>query len=468
MKYGNTLKKNIEPEYSRYYIPYNSMKKNIKMEPKFFVFLLNRYCEIAEDFYIKNKEEKELVYFCLLNVFSILKITKKYNKKNVYNITDKVRVLLLKQTFYKDLINQDFFFKSRLYDDTCNICYDKGNYKLRLNCCGQTVCWNCLLRCYINNYNKCNYCRVYIDTNPIMIALNKMTKTENPFYNYLLRGEKPKKLLMIGIDGLRPDAFLYSNTPNLDKLLKEGVFNFETTVESDTISGPSWASIMTGKSQQETNVYSNETVEDDKYQCKEDIFTKLNGEGIDTISLVSSWPGMKNIVKNSKTKEYIENISVIENDYKMIEKCERYLLSNNINDNFIYLYLNGIDHIGHKYGFTIQSEDYISCIESIDKKLKNTIEIAIENDWSVLVTTDHGGCRKTDLEPKKIDIFDSIFFVSGQVKKRLDGIHGLDIPQHTRTFKLLYGDIVNNQKREIMGNIKSIDTYNDIIGFYNI
>ena len=77
MKYGNTLKKNIESEYSRYYIPYNSMKKNIKMEPNFFVFLLNRYCEIAEDFYIKNKEEKELVYFCLLNVFSILKITKK-------------------------------------------------------------------------------------------------------------------------------------------------------------------------------------------------------------------------------------------------------------------------------------------------------------------------------------------------------------------------------------------------------
>ena len=152
----------------------------------------------------------------------------------------------------------------------------------------------------------------------------------------------------------------------------------------------------------------------------------------------------------------------------MIECCERYISSNNIDNEFTFLYLNGIDDTGHNHGFTIQSKEYISYIETIDKKLKNTIKKAIENKWSILITTDHGGCKKKDLEPKRITIFDSIFFVSGQVKKECVGIHGLDIPQHKRTFKLLYGGIVDNEKREILDNVKSRETFNDIINYFQI
>ena len=469
MKYGNTFRNNIEPEYSRYYIPYNSMKKNIYLKKSFFLLILNRYCEITEDFYLKNKQNKELIYFCLLNVFSIMKITKKYNKKNDYNITDKVRQILNNQTFYKDLINEELFLKDKNCNDPCIICYSKGNYTLKLNCCGQSVCWNCLLRCYTNNYDRCSYCRNFMNTNPIIIALNKITETNNPFYNFLLsENKKPKKLLMIGLDGLRPDALLYANTPNLNNLIQNGVYNFETIVECDTISGPSWASILTGKTQSETGVDCNEIVENNKYKCKEDILTILNSNNISTTSFVSNWIGMKNITKNSKNKEYKGGKNVLENDSKMIECCERYISSNNIDNEFTFLYLNGIDDTGHNHGFTIQSKEYISYIETIDKKLKNTIEKATENKWSILITTDHGGCKKKDLEPKRITIFDSIFFVSGQVKKECVGIHGLDIPQNKRTFKLLYGDIVGNKKREILDNVKSRETFNDIINYFKI
>ena len=102
----------------------------------------------------------------------------------------------------------------------------------------------------------------------------------------------------------------------------------------------------------------------------------------------------------------------------------------------------------------------------MDKKLKNIFDKAIENNWSILITTDHGGCKKTDLDPKRIDIFDTIFFVSGQVKKECVGIHGLDIPQHTRTFKIIYGDIIDNKKREILGYVKSKETYSDILQYF--
>lgn len=467
MKYGNTLKENIESEYSKYYIPYNSMKKNVYLEKTFFLLILNRYCEITEDFYLKNKYEKELTSFCLFNVFSIMKITKKYNKKNNCKITNKVSQILCEKYFYKDLINEELLLKNKKCNEPCIICYDRGNYTLKLDCCKKSICWNCSLKYYANGSNRCSYCRNFMNTNPIIIALNNITETTNPFYNHILcENKEQKKLLVIGLDGLRPDALLYANTPNLDYLIQNGVYNFETIVECDTISGPSWTSIMTGKTQYETGVDCNETVEDDKYVCKEDIFTILNSNNVTTTCYLSNWIGLKNIVKNSKNIEYKDNENVLENDSKMIECCERYISSTNNDDKFTFLYLNGIDDTGHNYGFTIQSKEYISYIEAIDRKLENIIKKVIENKWSLLITTDHGGCKKTDLEPNRINIFDTIFFVSGQVKKECVGIHGLDIPQHTRTFKLLYGDIVENNKRELLGNIKSQNTFHDIINYF--
>ena len=50
-------------------------KKNIFITSEFFIVILSKYCEIADKFYKDNKYNKELIYFCLLNVFSILKIT---------------------------------------------------------------------------------------------------------------------------------------------------------------------------------------------------------------------------------------------------------------------------------------------------------------------------------------------------------------------------------------------------------
>ena len=52
--------------------------------------------------------------------------------------------------------------------------------------------------------------------------------------------------------GMRPDAILYAKTPSMDAVIQTGVFNFDTIVEEDTISGPSWSSILTGLPQSET------------------------------------------------------------------------------------------------------------------------------------------------------------------------------------------------------------------------
>ncbi|MBA4150369.1 MAG: alkaline phosphatase family protein [Verrucomicrobia bacterium] len=63
---------------------------------------------------------------------------------------------------------------------------------------------------------------------------------------------KEKKVLIIGVDGMRPDALAKAKTPRMDELIRNGAFADNTKIlgeryrENNTISGPSWSSILTG------------------------------------------------------------------------------------------------------------------------------------------------------------------------------------------------------------------------------
>ena len=50
-----------------------------------------------------------------------------------------------------------------------------------------------------------------------------------------------QKVLIIGIDGCRPDALEVANTPNLDMLIANGTFTYDAMNEDVTYSGPGWS-----------------------------------------------------------------------------------------------------------------------------------------------------------------------------------------------------------------------------------
>ena len=54
------------------------------------------------------------------------------------------------------------------------------------------------------------------------------------------------KVLLIGIDGVRPDVLTGVPTPNLDGLIGSGAYTAETTTTTPSVSGPSWSSMLTG------------------------------------------------------------------------------------------------------------------------------------------------------------------------------------------------------------------------------
>jgi predicted AlkP superfamily phosphohydrolase/phosphomutase len=61
-----------------------------------------------------------------------------------------------------------------------------------------------------------------------------------------------RKVLFVGIDGVRTDALQTARTPHLDGLRRRGAFAYDTQILgeryrlNDTISAPGWSSILTG------------------------------------------------------------------------------------------------------------------------------------------------------------------------------------------------------------------------------
>ena len=66
-----------------------------------------------------------------------------------------------------------------------------------------------------------------------------------------------RKVLIIGIDGCRSDALQQANTPNIDGLLSNATYSYNSWHTGITWSGPSWSTILTGVNWNKHGVTSN-------------------------------------------------------------------------------------------------------------------------------------------------------------------------------------------------------------------
>lgn len=83
---------------------------------------------------------------------------------------------------------------------------------------------------------------------------------------------KKRKVLFIGIDGVRSDALQQANTPTIDSLMSVGLYTFDSWHCGITSSGASWSDMMTGvweaKHKVTSNSYTNANYDNYPYFIK--------------------------------------------------------------------------------------------------------------------------------------------------------------------------------------------------------
>lgn len=240
-------------------------------------------------------------------------------------------------------------------------------------------------------------------------------------------GARVPKVLLIGIDGVRPDVLAEVDTPNLDALIADGAFSDRANTTRPTISGPAWSSMLIGVWPEKHGVLNN-NFESNRYDEYPDFLTRLEGlrpelrtfAAIDWLPLATDDSGGPLIAGPLDELVALNGYDHgwAAGDGRVVDRAVAELSSEDPDAMFVYL--GNPDETSHESGAI--GEEYREAIALADEHVGALIEALHgrptydREDWLVLISTDHG--------------------------RRADGGHGGASPEETTTFVLAYGPSV--------------------------
>lgn len=213
-------------------------------------------------------------------------------------------------------------------------------------------------------------------------------------------GQKERKALFIGIDGVRSDALQIANTPNIDSLTDSGIYSYDSWHLGVTSSGPSWSSMLTGvweaKHLVTNNSYSGANFGEYPY-----LSNRLKEWNSDLKCVqVFTWNPQGEVGENSGGNVFNSNwdssIDAGDLGQGLVSATAKLQLLDPELD-FLFIHFDETDSAGHGFGFSPDVPQYMNAIEGADAEIGEVIE-ALRNratyddeEWLIVSTTDHGG-----------------------------------------------------------------------------
>ncbi|HEX6925204.1 MAG TPA: alkaline phosphatase family protein [Longimicrobiaceae bacterium] len=221
------------------------------------------------------------------------------------------------------------------------------------------------------------------------------------------------KVILIGIDGVRPDVLRSVPTPNLDSLIRTGAYSDRAQTGLPTISGPGWASMLTGVWKEKHGILSNDfPFPDNGLDRYPDFLTRIERTRPQLRTFaVADWPPL---IEPQTSEERGTAGPVLGQaidarvsydggrlgwgaaDELSVAAAEAELLNNDPDAMFVYL--GNPDEVSHHTG-SIEDE-YMAAIARADRQVGRLVAAIRarpnyeQEDWLILVSTDHG--RTTD------------------------------------------------------------------------
>lgn len=213
----------------------------------------------------------------------------------------------------------------------------------------------------------------------------------------LPNGTSSRKVLVVGMDGLRYDRIAAAKAPTLKSLMANGTFGASLLYANPmaaTSSGPGWSTISTGVWPDKHGVKDN-TFAGKNYGKYPGFLARLNQVRPD-LSLFAAvdWPELDThgTVTPGADAKLVYNNNYVVNDKLITDQTEQVLRAQN--PDVLFVYFGETDEIGHNNGAA--SRKYLDAIDVQDAYLGRLLA-AIQarpsygsESWTVIVTTDHG------------------------------------------------------------------------------
>jgi arylsulfatase A-like enzyme len=234
----------------------------------------------------------------------------------------------------------------------------------------------------------------------------------------LIRSKEPH-MLVISIDGLRPDCMLRADTPNLRALMARGAFTLYARTTDIAITTPSHISMLTGVTPERHGITFNGDPPDDAKILVPTIFDYAHDAGLST-GLAS---GKRKFTLFTWTK-HVDWSALTADTYgpdgPVGAWAEQIIREHK--PRFMFVHFPGADVAGHAIGWG--TPEQIAAIGKIDKAVGGVVQAVqsagLADDTYIIVTADHGGSARSHGHDDPRSRYIPWIFVGPGVRKNFD------------------------------------------------
>lgn len=232
------------------------------------------------------------------------------------------------------------------------------------------------------------------------------------------------KIVLISVDGMRPDGFLQCGNPYIENLMGMSSYTLNGKTVLPSVTLPCHMSMFHSVPPQRHGIMSNTYVP--QVHTVNGLFEQAK-QGGKVSAMFYGWEPLRDISRPGSLTfaEYINAYTADGTDGMLTDSALKCIEKNS--PDFVFLYMVETDEKGgHDNGW--MSEAYLSYISKAVDNIKRVID-TVGEDYNIIITADHGGHDRGHGSDSPEDTTIPMFFIGDCFEKGkvLDGVTILDI-----------------------------------------
>lgn len=223
-------------------------------------------------------------------------------------------------------------------------------------------------------------------TTPLPTPTTAATATDTPMPTPTLEAGI-KYVVIISIDGLRPDALFLADTPNIDRLKDRGAYSATAQTVKMSVTMPSHASMLSGMIPEKHGFLWGQPYIGWPGMTGPTLFNVARDAGLSTALIAGKEKFSYLHLPNSLDMAFYEEVHDTEVKAQAVKFIESGL------SEVLFIHFPDVDRVGHAYGW--MSPNQLDAIRFVDSLIGEII-LTLENEGYLantllILTSDHGG-----------------------------------------------------------------------------
>ncbi|MBI5168404.1 MAG: alkaline phosphatase family protein [Candidatus Eisenbacteria bacterium] len=206
-----------------------------------------------------------------------------------------------------------------------------------------------------------------------------------------------RHVIVVSLDGLRPDVALRANMPAFRALMRRGAFTMYATTTDVAITLPSHTSMLTGVPPEQHGITYNADPRPVDRPAPEwpTLFEVAHQAGLSTAMAVGKSKFSVLCPAGALDTSFVPVRGSVYSDSAVAATAARWIATRR--PQVLFVHLPGLDAIGHAKGWG--SEEQVAGAEAVDRAfaavLRAVAHAGLTDSTLVIVSADHGGAGKT-------------------------------------------------------------------------